>query len=330
MSVPNKFQSNETNFNCIRHLIGKSNFMIRKLITILLLFPFTFSISQDYDVPFGHIVLDSVVITAVKQGLDINDLIEIMQYDSTLYIAFNNLHFTGCQFEHELKAHSKKNELVADKFDKIVQSYNDKCREQEVLVQRSNGDFKDIKGKNLYYTKQLFERTFYTNRKVCGEKRKTNWKDVVYGAKTDGHIAAIKRVIFNPGTPVDLPLIGNKFALFDPSMTKYYNYSIERKVVNGYDCFVFSILVKPEYQNSRKDVVVRKLVTAFQRSDFQIIERDYHLYYKGAIVKMDINMDVSMTKSKGLFYPSVIDYKGFWKVPTKKAERIKFETKFEY
>lgn len=301
-----------------------------KMVIFIMLFPLLLKSQENNVLPYSHITLDSVVISAVKKGLSIEDLIKVMQFDSTLYIAYNNLHFTDYQYIHDLSVLDKKGKTDAWKKEIVSQVYQDKCRKQNIDSFYVDGDFVNRKGNDKYYTVELFDNTLYSEKPICGEKRKTNWNEDVYGSKLEGHLGSVKRVIFNPGTPVDLPLIGKKFAIFEPQMQEFYNYSIERKMVEGEECFVFTVLAKPDYEDSRKEIIVRKLITAFRRSDFQIIQRDYHMEYQGALVKLDIAMDMKLKAVNDKFYPSQISYDGFFKVPTKKAERIQFVTDFKY
>jgi hypothetical protein len=310
---------------------SKSTSMIRKLTAIFIFFPLMMMGQSNDTIPhYGYILLDSVVISAVKKGLDIQDLLDIMQYDSTLYIAFNQLHFTNYIYENDLKALNSKSKVEASKTETIEQSYADKCRYQTIIAQKIEGNFNNKKGEERYYTAELFNRTLYNANRVCNEKPKTNWKAYLYQDKTGGHLEAIKKVIFNPGNPVNLPLIGDKFALFDKSMQPFYDYSIDRKMVNNEECFVFTIIVKPEFATTRKDVVVRKLVTAFRKSDFQIIQRDYEMLYKGAAVKLDIKMKIDLAQQSAQTLPTRIEYDGYFNIPLKKPERITFVTNFEY
>jgi hypothetical protein len=286
--------------------------------------------AQDERIPLDHITLDSVTITAVREGLDIEDLIQIMQYDSTLYIAFNNLHFTAYEYDLVLKAFNKKRRQVASKEEIIRQTWDGSCREQFIDSSYAEGDFKNRKGREKYYTVELFNRTFYSDRRTCNEKRKSNYKDIVYGSKEEGHIGAIKRVVFNPGSPVKLPIIGKKFGLFRPSLMEYYDYSIQSKNIQGYDCYEFTIAVKPEFADHPKEVIVRKLTTAFNKKDFQVIKRDYYLYYKGAMVKADIKMDIILSKKGDRYFPDYFTYDGKWNVPAKKPEHVHMITYFDH
>ncbi|MCP4121873.1 MAG: hypothetical protein GY751_08985 [Bacteroidetes bacterium] len=304
---------------------------MKKILTIvIIIFCTTWASGQDFDEPWGHIMLDSFTVTAVHQGLDIEDLIKIMQFDSTLYIAFNNLHFTNYTYESDIRAYDKKDGVAAEKKERVRQKYQDGCREQSLETTEANGNFTNRKGKEEYYTVELFNKTFYNAGKTCGEKRKTDWdKEIRSGKdKTAGHVGQIKKVVFNPGTPVDLPVIGKKFALFEESMQKYYDYAINGVSVNGHDCYKFTVKVKPEYASSRKDVIVRDLNTSFRTSDFQIVKRDYKLYYQGSLVKLDLTMDINLQKNGKYFYPQSFDYKGFWKVPLKGLEKIDLKTDF--
>lgn len=286
---------------------------------------------QDNGDPWGHILLDSFTVTAVRQGLDLEDLIRIMQYDSTLYMAFNNLHFAAYTYESGATAYDRRREVEARRRDRVSQRYDGNCREQARETLFEEGDFENRRGRQQYYTLELFDRTFYREGRVCGERPKTNWHRELAGNtdKTGGHLAEIKQVIFNPGTPADLPIIGRKFALFHESMKPYYDYAIRGISVDGYDCYEFTVSVKPEFRASRKDVVVRDLTTVFRTTDFQIIRRDYHLSYDGALVGLDLTMDIRLQEQGDAFYPLSFDYKGYWKVPLKGMERIDLRTDFD-
>jgi len=304
---------------------------MKKILSIAcIIFCTLIATGQDFDEPWGHISLDSFTVTAIHQGLDIEDIIRIMQFDSTLYMAFNNLHFTNYTYQSDVVAYNKKSTVAAKKKERVRQVYEKGCREQTLETSETDGSFTNRKGKEDYYTVELFNKTFYNPRKTCGEKRKTDWNKEIRGGKDKaaGHVGQIKKVVFNPGTPVDLPVIGKKFALFDESMQKYYDYAIKGVSVNGFDCYEFTVKVKPEYAKSRKVVIVRDLSTSFRTSDFQIIKRDYFLYYQGALVKLDLTMDINLQKNGKYFYPQSFDYKGFWKVPMKGLEKIDLKTDF--
>lgn len=286
--------------------------------------------AQDPDLPMDHITLDSFTVTAVKEGLNIQDLIDIMQYDSTLYIAFNNLHFTDYSYRHTMRAYDKRERLEASKREIIRQEWDGTCREQFIDSSIVEGDWLNRRGKEKYYTAELFNRTFYQDGRVCHERRKSNYRDMIYGSKEDGHVDAIKRVVFNPGSPVDLPLIGKKFGVFKPHLINYYDYSIESKEVAGMDCYVFTVNVKPEYADHPKEVIIRKLTTTFNKKDFQVMRRDYHLYYNGILVKCDIRMDIILSEYDGRYYPDYFTYNGRWNVPAKRPEDIRLVTRFDY
>lgn len=310
--------------------MGKGNCMKWMLCAVTALIFTSTVFSQDEDLPFGVITLDSFTVTAVQQGLKINDLIQIMKYDSSLYIAFNNLHFIEHTYLNEVETFDRKGRQAAYRKEKVIQTYDGRCRQQEKEILESSGSLLNRKGEPVYYTVDLFERTFYTSRKVCGEKRKTQWRETVYGSKEEGHLGAVKRAVFNPGTPVDLPIIGKKFALFEPSMQEFYDYRIETRLEDGDKFYDFIIQVKPEHANSRKNVIVRKLTTTFRAKDLQVFRRTYTLQYIGALIKMNFGMDVQLIERQGRYYPGQLHYAGSWKVPFRSLESMNLSTIFDY
>ncbi len=135
-------------------------------------------------------------------------------------------------------------------------------------------------------------------------------------------------MIFQPGRKVEVPLIGKKTAIFDEDMLKYYDFSITSKIYqNKWDCYVFKAAAKPKYRSGK--TVIKYIETYFDKNNFQVVGRNYHLKYDG-LFDFDVKMKIELSKVKEKYVPTFIQYNGQWKIPTKRREVAKFTIHFEF
>ena len=276
---------------------------------------------------FGGIIhLDSIVVSATRQGFDVNDFIQMVRKDESFYKAFKNLHRITFEFENDLYFFDKKGKEKASYKSHTRQTSDGDCRQMEVLNEQITGKFYKRKKKHRYYTALLYEKVFYTEGTICdsaenGEYQRKRKKGV---AK---HIAELEKLIFNPGEKANVPLIGNKTAIFDKKMQPYYDYFIESDLYkNEIDAYVFTAKVKPEFLEKKKNkTIIKHLETYFDKSTFNVIARTYQLTYEGALFDFDVQMHVELKKEDSLYLPQIIQYDGNWDVVGKKRERGKFE-----
>jgi len=174
----------------------------------------------------------------------------------------------------------------------------------------------------------MFDQLFFTHGKVCRSQQTTKAPPPRKGMGK--HISELKKLIFSPGEKADVPIIGKKTEIFSKKMAKYYDYSItSSNYKNLVDCYVFSAVVKPEYQNRKEDkTVIKSLHTYFEKSNFQVIARAYQLKYYGALFDFDIRMKIELKKVGDAYVPEYLEYDGFWNVPMKKREISKFNARF--
>ena len=146
------------------------------------------------------------------------------------------------------------------------------------------------------------------------------------------YVAQLKKLIFQPGEKVDVPIIGRKTAIFDEKLAQYYDYTIGSKTfAETTECYVFEAAVKPEYLDRKEGkTVVKSLETFFEKKTFQVVGRNYRVAYYGALFDFDVTMNVELTKVDGQYLPKYIAYDGFWKIPTQKREQAKFTIKMTY
>ena len=273
------------------------------------------------------LVLDSVVISDFKKGLDIPFFIKKMQSDESFYKAFKLFRYQNCDLAYEVAFSDKHGQTIAKGKGLTRQNYQDECRTMKVMRDSFSGKMLDQRGDYRFYTMKLFDRVFFTKGKVCGAPP----EQILLDDDADHHLNELKKLIFKPGTKADVPFIGHKMAIFGKSMAPYYNYRLVSAVIKGVECYSFIVSVKPEVEREHRDAtVVKFLETYFDRKNYQVVGRNYHLVYQGFWFDFDVHMDVELTPDRANYLPKTIHYQGYWDVPMKKAERGSFELSFDY
>jgi len=340
-----KFQNSNSKFQQNTDIIrlnwnlefGFWNLLIKLIVGFVLLLISTQAIyAQKDSVPefdFSRFIyLDSVVITASRSGFDTDEFVDMVRADSSFYEAFRNLRFVAYDAENDFTFYNKKNEIAAA-YTSTTRQYTQKkgeatCRTMDILEENITGKYYKRNRKPRYYTTKMFERLFFAKEEICETRTSTPSED-----EDDGRIARyvtqLKKLIFQPGEKVNVPVIGGKTAIFEEKMAKYYDYSINSEAhQNGMDCYVFRVNVKPEFEDRKEGkTVVKSLETFFEKKTFQVIGRNYRVAYYGALFDFDVRMNVKLTKLNDQYLPEKITYDGFWKIPTQKLEKANFTIK---
>ena len=290
---------------------------------LLLVFVFHFptgSLSQVVK----SVVLDSVVIQAVKRGFDVSDFIEMVKSDTSFIKGFRQLRIFPHKISGNLTVYNKKGKVTATRTRKGQQYVKDGRRWIEIEEEKSEGKFYDRRGEPKLYTAELFDDLFFYADTV-------SVKENTIGENHDGNtdnISKLTRLVFNPGSEISgVPLIGNRMAIFDDEMVDFYNYSLKADLFSdSIPCYVFSVFVKSGYEG---DVVIQRMNTWFNRKTFDIVFRDYRISHRTSVFDFDVMMKIRMTYSNFVLYPGQIEYSGYWDLPFKKAERSGFELNFK-
>ena len=284
---------------------------------------------DDIDI-YTVIYLDSLTVTAKRKGFDVDDFIDLVMEDKSFYKAFKNLRTTSYRFDAEMEMKDKKKRIKATYESKMVQESDGRCRTMEVISEKETGNFYKRKKKYRYYTAKLLDRLFYTHGKYCEENvsgetipNATPYKS----SKMEEYVSELKQLIFDPGEKINVPFIGKKTEIFDPKMIKYYDYSItSQQYVDGRDCYVFSVRIKPEYTTRKEDkTVIKFLETYFDKENFQVVARNYQLKYNHLAFDFDVTMKIQLEQIKGHYFPTLVQYDGNWDIPTRKPEIGQFE-----
>lgn len=275
------------------------------------------------------VFLDSFVVSASKQGFDVADFIDLVQRDQSFYQAFHNNRFQYFTAKNLIKVFDKKKKLKATYDFEVQQNMDGNCRTMDYLEEKVSGPFFKNKKtkKHRYYTAKMQEEVFLTKGKICGNPNST-LSNQVQAKGIQKHINELKKLIFQPGEQVDVPFIGKKTAIFDKKMLRYYDFYIESKPYKNQGiCYIFKAIAKSSYPSSK--TIIKYLETYFDKTNFQVVARNYHLHYKG-IFDFDVKMNVELDQLEGKYLPSYIHYKGSWKIPMKKRENVTFQINYEY
>jgi hypothetical protein len=276
------------------------------------------------------VFLDSFVVSAKRQGFNPEEFIEYVIEDESFYHAFRNLRMVSYKAKNNIRFFDKKGRQKASYISTTQQFSDGRCRTMKVLDEDTTGKF--YKGKNKeyrYYTANLFDRIFFTHGEVCAEKKAQNShieENPSQKGRLAKHIHELKKLIFQPGKKADVPVIGDKTEIFSPKMQPHYNYSLLSKSFNDVDCYVF--IASPKHSYSKDKTVIKYMETYFEKTNFQVVARNYWLQYDGTLFSFDVKMKVKLTKIGNTYLPASVEYDGTWDVPMKSAEKAKFSATF--
>lgn len=284
---------------------------------------FTLGAQTDpYDGLMEAIWLDSMTITAKKTGFDVNNFIDMVREDTSFYQAFKNLRLISHNANHKQEFFNEKGKSVDFYRARTQLSPSGNCKEIKYLSKETSKAYIKKNGERKYVTAKLYERVFLPAGKICASantettnKKKEGIIDYYYGE--------LKRFIFQPGEKANIPLIGNKTALFSEKMRKYYQYGIESKnYSDGTPCYVFTIKVKDTYSDKKSGkTVVKFMETYFSRKDFQVMGREYEVAYPGPFFSFNIQVNVALDYLGNKQYlPKMVNYSGEWDIPGRKKE----------
>jgi len=295
--------------------------MIRLIVPVFCLIPFLCFCQNDssaIEALGKETTLSEVVI---RNGFDVHKFLQRIKYDTTFYKAFRTLHILGFTSFNDIKMRDGDGKIKASLYSKTKQNRTNGCRTMNILEEKTAGDM--YKGKELnYYTAELYAGLFFTNGKICGEDNTVagRQRNVKGKSGIEKHKEQLKMLFFNPGQKIPgIPFIGDKVDIFDPSISKNYDFSIDMDEMSGQQCYVFKILPKPD--TDRDDIVFDNITTWFNSKTMEIVARNYDLSYDTPVYDFDVHMEVKMTKFEGLLVPELLVYNGNWKVAFKKRER---------
>jgi len=288
----------------------------------------TFGQQTDYDTSgyLPNFTIEEIIVT--NESFKPEDFIRRVKNDTTFYKAFKTLRIVTYNAENDIRVFDKKGKVKAALESETKQIYRDGCRTMQVLDETVKGDFYKKNGDYRYYTAELFATLFFTKGKICGEDNIVKGSLENSGSGIEKRKAQLKQLMFNPGARIGgIPGMGQKAAIFSPEIAKLYDFSVTKEEKNGYSCYKFSAIARPEYA---KAVVINSFVTWFRNTDYSIVARDYSLSYNTIAYDFDVVMHVDLIQKGTTLLPTYIHYKGNWKLAFQDRERVDFTVKFYY
>jgi len=273
------------------------------------------------------VVLDSVVVEAVRRGFNVADFIEMVKADTSFLRAFNYLRNSFHEVEGNMIIYNKKNKITATRYRRAQQIIAGNKSWMFFKEEKVTGDFYNRKEKPELYTAEIFDEIFFYKDTVPVYST-SGTTSTTENSNNAGNINKLKKLVFNPGAEISgVPIIGKRMAIFDDDMVEYYDYNISIDTFgDSISCYVFSCKAKP---GSGDYPVVKNFNTWFDRKTFNIVYRDYQLTYSGVLFDFDVEMKVEMKNHLNEIYPGTIEYSGFWDIPMKKQETVDFQLKFD-
>lgn len=272
--------------------------------------------------------LDAFIVSAGLEDLDKDDFIKQVVNDSTFYQAFLNLKYYPHHIESQITVYHK-DEKESGSLRRSADQYRNNKNQMwiEIASEKSNGKIKKSNGEWKYLTAEMYDEVFFPKGfQEVSTRIEQREQELVKGSTIEKHKAQLKKMLFNPGEPIDnVPFIGDKLAIFSEEMIAYYDFSIYAFAWHdSVPCVVFSAYTK---KGSEDKTVIHDMTTYFHRDTHEVIAREYRLAHETLFFDFDISIVVHNQVQKGILTPMFIAYEGQWDIPFKKPEIVKFDLK---
>ena len=270
------------------------------------------------------VFLDDVIISEENNGFSGDDFVSYVKKDTTFYMGFKHLRFYSHDYDGNLDIFNKKGSKIAS-IRKWGTHFSDK-KNFWLLNDSSSHSGRIFKrnGKYRFYTPQAFDEVFFPKDTIpvsltISKKKNNNESQNMRDAKTVGFS------IGSDNTEQEKAGLSKKLAVFDIDMQKYYDYIISDTLYRDKECYVFTIKIKDDLSDKNKDkALIRNLVSYFDKSNFNVIYREYKFVYNHWLISLDMDIIVFMDYINDKHVPTNIYYKGFWNVFLFKPERAEF------
>ena len=268
------------------------------------------------------ITLDSVV-NIKAERLNIETFINKVVNDTSFYESFRDMKRYSFIAENRIFSYDKKNKVDGKIYRKIKHN-NAGQYKMEYLVKEESGNLYKKNGKYQLYTIEMFDYIFMNayNTDFVPNAPAGDGK----GGTNEGYKSKLKTLIFNPGRPVKVPLIGSKTEIFSANMRQYYDYAFTSGTyLDSIPVYRFKVSVKPDLSSWTKDgIMIKELITIFDKRNFNILGRYVDMKYGNMLFDFDVKMNIELVPFQDKLLPAKISYQGNWDVPFHKEERASF------
>jgi hypothetical protein len=200
--------------------------------------------AQQKDTIDGRVITLSEVI--IRSGTDVKGFVNKVKLDTSFYKAFKNLRVLNFTSLNDIRMMDKKGGTKATLSSRTRQYAANGCRYTKKESEEVTGDFYDKKGGFNYYTAELYASLFFAYDTVCGETNIVKGADRSLRNKSgiEKHKEQLKMLFFNPGMKIPgIPLMGDKAAMFDDDMSRWYHFDIDIRERNGKPYYVFNVII---------------------------------------------------------------------------------------
>ena len=294
---------------------------------IFILFLFTSALLNAQDTLMPVIFLDDVVISEENNGFSVEDFIGYVKMDTTFYQGFKHLRYYQHSYSSELNIYNRKNNKIGSliRFGTHFSDFQNAWIVDDSIyfdgkIYKRNGDYK-------FYTLEAFDEVFFPKDTIrvsleINKNENSDESQNMRDAKTIGFSIGTDNVEQSKGGAK------KKLAIFDIDMQKYYDYIISDTIYNGIECYVFTVKVKDNLEkNQIQKALIRKVLSYFDKSNFNVIYREYQFIYSNWFINLDMDVVVHFDYMNSIHVPTDILYKGFWKVLFFKKEHTDFRLK---
>ena len=293
---------------------------------ILLLFPFLISAQNGV---VKSVTLDSVMITAIRDGFSVEEFIHYVKTDTTFYQGFKNLRYYNHDYHSNLKVLKKSGEVLGSLFRSGKYTITNEQLVVHIDSTFDDGKIFNRKGKYRHYTPEFFDKIFFPKDTITVSKYARSGEKKMEDENEQNEEDA-KTIVFSIGSgDVEAGNSKNKkkLAVFDIDMQQYYDYLISQEVFqDSIECYSFTVRMKEGLKDKEQEqVLIRELVSYFDKETFNVMYRKYVMSYRYWLIDLDVSVEVYMDYADSELVPSYVHYNGFWDIPFAKPEHADFK-----
>jgi len=298
--------------------------MNKLIISIVLILQFVFANSQeDESLIYYSIELEGFTVHSSNE-FDSKRFMKQVMDDSSFYQSFKNLRYYNHFSNGKIWVYNKKNYEKAYEYISVKQKREKNMMWQNQTVEESEGKMRNRKGELKFVTASMYYDLFFPSDTVYVNKKITNVHNEPVGdSKFDQYKHQLKLMMFNPGEDVaGVPIVGKKMSIFDEDMVPFYNYKVIESNFQDKPCYLFSVVAKPEFKKSK--TVIKSLYTYFDKTNMDVLQREYYMEYSSLLFQFKVKIFVKNIQIGDKLVPKEIKYNGWWDVPFKTTETLKF------
>lgn len=291
----------------------------------------------------------SPVEIAADRNLGIEDLMKIIQKDSSLFESFRNLKNFKFISNNTIKylvnnKPIKKENILLQHFHKDTLTYREKIKHStEILDEEAakelaeaegilfelfqSDTFKINKSKQQELEKLVKEKEDQEKLANMSENKKTKYMRKKAKAKEkEFNFNFIPSDTAEGSQFTNLPFVGNRLAIFEPEMQIHYNFKMSRgSSKNGEEGYIF--LAVPKKPN-KEVTIIKRLEVFLAKENLSILGYSLDGTYKSFIYDVDLKLNVNCRKENVFYVPNDLRIEADIDVILLKAFKIIEETHY--